>query len=65
MTAQGEHSALLLALCKGLSAWGVGRGSRGGQQQSSTHLARATLIRQPPLKSFSFFLCMAGVNPKP
>lgn len=43
----------------------AGMHSHGRQPHCSTHLARATLIRQPPLKSFSFFLCMAGVNPKP
>lgn len=42
---------------------------RGGQLQrvkeEGTHLARATLILQPPLKSFSFLRCMAGVKPSP
>lgn len=43
------------------------RGSRsgGGGPWHQTHLASATRIRQPPLKSFRLFLCMAGVKPRP
>lgn len=33
--------------------------------EGGAHLARATLILQPPLKSFSFLRCMAGVKPRP
>lgn len=61
-----ETQSLSASLCAcGSAESGAGRHSSRKQQQYTTHLARATLIRQPPLKSFSFFLCMAGVNPKP
>ncbi len=45
--------------------WLVGSSNRRKEGFRNSARARATRIRQPPLKSLHFFDCMAVVNPRP